>query len=262
MTAVLKQAAELREELFFHRDLCRDILKRSNNHSLYAWDKGRSRYYTEYHDGGPDYIGRKDDRVEALQESICAKEVLEVLNRDIALLDKLLDEWEPYDLSTIKEELPLACQDLSAHIFDALGFIEPQIWDRAHYQKNNKYPENLIHETRSGLMVRSRGEVFIADTYNEMGIPFHYEEIMELPNGAKWFSDFTILPYMHLKWHEHFGNLKDPDNLKRFLWKEQQCIMCGIRPYKDILFTFDGPDGEFNARYLRQSIEDFVAICD
>ena len=214
-------------------------------------------YYATYRDKQQTYLGKKASEVELLQQLQCAQEVKDALDQDISLLDELLTNWKPYHLCDIREQA-LCFQELSDQVFEALGFIDPQAWANAPYIKSDSYPENLIHQTRSGRIVRSRGEVIISDFYDEIGIPSHYEELLELPNGAKWFVDFTILVKGRIKWHDHFGNLKEPENLKRFLWKEQQCIMAGVRPYEDILFTFDGYNGEINTRYLYRSIEEFV----
>ena len=261
MKYLQKQMRELLDELLFHSDLCQQVLEGGDVRSLYSWMNGGKRYYAEYHNGRQKTLGQKNSYVEELQGRLCAKEVLKALDQDIALLDTFIRKWQPYDLDEI-DGLPSGCIDLSPVTYAALGFIDPRAWITAPYQKKEDFPEGLIHETRSGRMVRSRAEVIIGDTYDDMRIPWHYEELYVLPNGVKWYPDFTILPFGKPKPHEHCGNLKDPGSLKRYLWKEQQCVMAGIQPGRDILFTFDGYEGELNTRYLRRSIEQFLENCD
>lgn len=260
MKTLMKKGNEVMDELLFHRGLCQDVLAGGNVRSLYSWLNGETRYYAEYHDGIQKTLGRKDPYVEELQERLCAREILKALNHNIFLLDELLTKWKPCDPNEMEKELPTGCKDLSTRTYESLGFIDRKAWAEASYTKSDSFPENLIHQTRSGLMVRSRAEVIIADTYDELGIPYRYEAEYELPNGVRWFADFTLLLAGQIKGHEHFGNLKNPDSLQRFLWKEQQCIMNGVIPYHDILFTFDGYDGEINTRYLYKSIQQFLAI--
>ena len=45
-------------------------------------------------------------------------------------------------------------------------------WQTQEYDKNESYPENLIHHTIKGDLVRSKAEGMIADTLYRMGNPY------------------------------------------------------------------------------------------
>ena len=75
----------------------------------------------------------------------------------------------------------------------------------APYEKNPFHPEQLIYQTKSGILVRSKSERMIADFLSEHGIPFRYEAKL-LIDGKAYYPDFMILceDDTLILW-EHFG---------------------------------------------------------
>jgi len=57
---------------------------------------------------------------------------------------------------------------------------EATVWANADYPKNTNYPENLVHPTVGGLMVRSKSESMIAIALSEHEIPFRYKNLIRL----------------------------------------------------------------------------------
>lgn len=73
----------------------------------------------------------------------------------------------------------------------------------------NKHLLDKIHKTESGIWVRSKSEVIIANILFRSGIPFEYEEKL-FYSSKKWKEpDFTIV-YNNKTWYwEHLGLLGD-----------------------------------------------------
>ena len=71
------------------------------------------------------------------------------------------------------------------------------------------YEENKIHRTLSGIMVRSKSELIIANLLYERGIPFKYETQLRAPDGTPGpLPDFTIV-WNGEEWYwEHLGMLE------------------------------------------------------
>ena len=65
-------------------------------------------------------------------------------------------------------------------------------WINAPYERNLKYPEQLIHKAPSGNLVRSKSEVLIDLYLYTNHIPFRYECTLQL-GDTMVFPDFTIL---------------------------------------------------------------------
>ncbi|MCD6127697.1 MAG: ATP-dependent DNA helicase RecQ, partial [Methanomicrobia archaeon] len=69
------------------------------------------------------------------------------------------------------------------------------------------YEEGKIHKTLTGIMVRSKSEVIIANLLHERGIPFRYEVPLYAPDGTFYIPDFTIT-WKGEEWYwEHLGML-------------------------------------------------------
>ena len=74
------------------------------------------------------------------------------------------------------------------------------------------HPENLIHRTSTGVLVRSKSEVIVADTLTRLGIDYKYEESLHDKEDPTDFRlpDFTIA-YEGETWYwEHLGMLSIP----------------------------------------------------
>lgn len=52
-------------------------------------------------------------------------------------------------------------------------------WMQEPYEKNKKYPNQLIHKTPTGEHVRSKSEVFIYSYLYKNRIPFRYESALQ-----------------------------------------------------------------------------------
>lgn len=74
------------------------------------------------------------------------------------------------------------------------------------------YPEGLIHRTRSGVLMRSKSEVIVADVLDNLGVDWEYERRLEAPDAPRDFRlpDFTIGFEGDMYYWEHLGMLSVP----------------------------------------------------
>ncbi len=110
------------------------------------------------------------------------------------------------------------------------------------------YTEQKIHRTAKGELVRSKSELIIAVMLHERGIPYHYEEVLHLPDGNTLVPDFTIgvRDENRLVYLEHCGMLDRHDYMRGFLRKMEKYCAVGFRPWDDVYFTFDSADGSID----------------
>lgn len=124
--------------------------------------------------------------------------------------------------------------------------------------------EGLIHRTRTGLAVRSRAEVIIADALTDANIPFEYEKPLVF-GGSIRYPDFTIEDETSGRTYywEHLGLLNRPDYKrsweKKLAWYRDH----GIRPLKEgggvngtLIITKDNPDGGIDAQSIATLIKE------
>lgn len=84
------------------------------------------------------------------------------------------------------------------------------------------YEEGKIHRTKSGIMVRSKSEVIIANELENAGLDWHYENdenYIEI-NGNKYLPDFVIFHNGKTYYWEHLGLLNKEDYRER--WKKKK----------------------------------------
>ncbi|MCR6637455.1 MAG: RecQ family ATP-dependent DNA helicase [Sporocytophaga sp.] len=75
----------------------------------------------------------------------------------------------------------------------------------------DKFELGRIHQTLSGVMVRSKSEVIIANILHDNGITFEYEQELCSPDGILYSPDFTITSNNKTYFWEHLGMLEDED---------------------------------------------------
>ena len=132
---------------------------------------------------------------------------------------------------------------------------EIQFWSQAISGSNPAYPENLKHFTHSGVRVRSKSEVIIANSLFENKIPFKYEVPLSL--GEKTiYPDFTIMnPYTHkIYYWEHFGIFDDPIYRNDALGKIDIYSRHDIFPGDSLIMTFETSDIPLNSNEVQNII--------
>ena len=80
------------------------------------------------------------------------------------------------------------------------------------FDRNEMYPDGLIHRTLGGKIVRSKSEMIIAGILEANDVPFRYEAALNLGNHT-YYPDFTILTpgRGELLFWEHFGMMSDEE---------------------------------------------------
>lgn len=112
-------------------------------------------------------------------------------------------------------------------------------WMEAPYEKNPFHPEQLIYQTKSGILVRSKSERMIADFLSEHGIPFRYEAKL-LIDGKAYYPDFMILceDDTLILW-EHFGLMSQDEYFKRACEKIKTYRKKGYMQHTNLICTWE-----------------------
>lgn len=115
-----------------------------------------------------------------------------------------------------------------------------QEWMLAKYERNKKYPEKLVHGTKSGNMVRSKSEAIIADTLFAYNIPFRYECELHL-GELTLYPDFTILDPNtgEIIYWEHFGLMDVESYASNCFSKLNIYAQNGMFPNINLITTYE-----------------------
>jgi len=131
-------------------------------------------------------------------------------------------------------------------------------WIRAPFEQNPKYPENKIHKTSSGNVVRSKSEALIDMVLYTNKIPFRYECALPL-DGFTIYPDFTI---MHPKtgkivYWEHFGRMDDLKYNRNIGDRIQLYINNGIIPSIDLITTYETVEHPLTVQEIKRIVEEY-----
>lgn len=115
------------------------------------------------------------------------------------------------------------------------------------------HPENLIHRTATGILVRSKSEVIVADTLTRLAISYKYEEPLYAKDDPTDFRlpDFTVT-YEGDTWYwEHLGMLSVPSYAdaweRKRAWYERRGLL------DRVLTSEDGADGSIDSTDIERT---------
>lgn len=240
-------------------------------------DRGKVKYLKS--DKVDDVYRRKHVDPDAdIVKALARKEYLriekEILESDIALIRNIKTRYvEPAPeniLNRVKkayDKLPEKYFFMPLSRFSSSGerenkellFQEQLIeWSRAEYEQSDYKPEKKIHITSEGVRVRSKSELIIAELLYIQDIPFRYEEMLTIAN-RKFAPDFTILREDGaLVYWEHCGMPNNPAYMASHKDKLSKYEAAGIVPWKNLIITYDEPDGTLNIGIIESEIQNKI----
>lgn len=116
--------------------------------------------------------------------------------------------------------------------FDSSNSMHQEI---GKYLGVNKHLLNKIHKTESGIWVRSKSEVIIANILYRSAIDFQYEEKLYY-NTNQWKEpDFTIIHNGKTWYWEHLGLLGDEQYNEN--WQEKKQIFKDLGVFDNVIIT-------------------------
>lgn len=129
-------------------------------------------------------------------------------------------------------------------------------WTNSSYEKNPKFPDQLIHKTIDGTMVRSKSEALIAMFLCNNQIPYRYECALQL-GETTIYPEFTI---RHPKtgkifYWEHFGMMEKTSYAQNAVSKIQLYLSNNIIPTINLIATYETKENPLNADMIEQLIK-------
>lgn len=133
-------------------------------------------------------------------------------------------------------------------------------WMKSPYESSKKYPEQLIHRTSSGHMVRSKSEALIDMVLYMHKIPFRYECALSL-GDAIVYPDFTLRhpDTGEFVYWEHFGKMDDPVYCKNACSKLQLYTGHGIIPGINLITTYETKQHPLGTETIEHIVEEYFA---
>lgn len=205
------------------------------------------------------YIPKKERH---LAEQLAAKKYLSLRLAELSLEKKAIDQYLSQLNSTKTPSSQLLIEDskyaeLLAPFFTPLS-KELFDWARNSYPTNPKFPEQLIHKSPSGNLLRSKSEALIDAFLYKNKIPFRYECVLQL-DDITLYPDFTIRHPINGKTYywEHFGIMDNPDYSKKTYSKLQLYTSHNIIPTIQLITTYETKQHPLNIEDIEKIIQHY-----
>lgn len=199
-------------------------------------------------------ITRDDNMIASLVGGQYARTALKIIEHNESLLKRYNDEMIDLVPEEIIKRMPPQYRNLGrdrltinpgfdpCHSFSSEGFVpsESQIrWAEEDYERSDYHPEDRNKETSRGLLVRSKSEVLLSESFYGYGFPFRYEQVLTA-GKYRLAPDFTLLDRNNNEFYvEYCGMMNDPDYVDHFVWKRKLYESIGICEWRDMVFVFE-----------------------
>lgn len=203
------------------------------------------------------HIPRKERQ---LAEQLAAKKYLSLHLEDLSQEKRAIDFYLRHHLPDSRKaenlltEIP-GYQELLSPFFSTKS-QKLMNWMHSPYERNTKYPEQLIHKASSGNYVRSKSEAMIDMFLYTNQIPFRYECALHLGDTIL-FPDFTIRhpETDKLYYWEHLGKMDDPVYRKNAFSKLELYASYGIIPSIQLITTYETKENPLSSEVIEKIIE-------
>ncbi len=131
-------------------------------------------------------------------------------------------------------------------------------WMNAPYERNPLHPEQCIHKSISGNLLRSKSEAMIDMFLHLNKIPFRYECALSL-GETTLYPDFTIChPHTRqIYYWEHFGLMDSPLYAQNTYTKLQLYTSHNIIPTIQLIATYETKEHPLNPKVIENTIEQY-----
>lgn len=260
---IVTLANSRRQEFQTQLDILQKSLKKSPKESLRVQPhKKNFQYYiiSKRGDTKGTYLPKKEMRkAAAIAQRDYNRATAAELKEQIATIDRFLAKYRPGAIDAAYTELHPGRRALVTPVREPDDeFIAAWL----HHPYTGKPFEINAPEfyTSTGVRVRSKSEVIIADALSRAGIPFHYEYPTSVKGWGTLYPDFTCLDTRtreEIIW-EHFGLMGDPDYTESTVQKIAHYTASGYTLGKNFIATFENAASPLSVKQVQAYIKSLL----
>ena len=200
------------------------------------------------------YLKQNDPLIPKLANSDYNKELITKAKKENEWIRRTIKSMPPL-IEDIYSNKPIRRKLANMQFMTDEELIEA--WLAKENPGNPYHPENKIHETDNGEMVRSKSERDIANIYKKLGIPYRYEYPINLKGYGMAHPDFMMFSATKQKefFHEHLGMMDDPEYVADAIERIQAYERNGIIEGDRLILTFEDKAHPFNPRAFEAKIK-------
>ena len=187
------------------------------------------------------------------------RRIIKCAETELNILNKLISSYELGVAEDVYEKLNAARRALVTPIFlPDDEFVKN--WLAQSYEGLGFEEGALEFFADSGLRVRSKSEIGIANKYDELRIPMLFERPLKLKGWGTVYPDFTLLNVRLRKEfiHEHLGKMDDPDYAEENVAKINAYEKNGYYPGKNLILTFETKGNPFDTRKIEDIAKQYL----
>lgn len=242
-------------------------LKKAPEGSLWVHKKGTytqySIYLNENNESKLKYLSVKEKKsIQELQQKSYNEKILFALKNQVLCLRKTLSLLKEDSPEVVLNNFSEEKQKLTIPVTLSDEEYAKQ-WQSKKYEAPGFSENSLLYVTQSGLRVRSKSEIIIADLLQQKNVPFLYESPLELKTfyGKKIFHpDFCCLNLrtrQEFYW-EHFGMMDDSEYSTNAVGKLKVFNENHFVQGKNLIITMETQSNPLTAKEVRGVIEEFL----
>lgn len=225
------------------------VITNHDRSQYYLVDKGSS--------SNGKYLPRKERRrAAAIAQRDYNAAVASIIGRQIIALNNLTENYHPEEIDTAFTGLHPGRRPLVTPVREPdEDFIAA--WQHLPYTGKPFEINAPEFFTCTGVRVRSKSEVIIADALNRAGIPFRYEYPTSVKGWGTLYPDFTCLrpsSREEIIW-EHFGLMGDPDYTENAVQKISRYAASGYILGKNFIATFESGNTPLSVKQAQAYIK-------
>lgn len=186
-------------------------------------------------------------------------QVLRAIKKEKQHIDKLIDSSSSLKAEEIYNGLNDKRKKLVVPVEETTEDFVVN-WLSVSYEPKDFKADDPQHYSNSGLRVRSKSEVLIADTFAEEHIPFRYEYPLILFGLGEVRPDFVVLNIrtrQEFIW-EHFGKMNDnayyDSTAKKLYYYERNGYYLG----ENLIATWESSDFPLNVNMVKEKINKYL----
>lgn len=202
-------------------------------------------------------IKKKPQVLDGLIRKEYAASAIEVMDKDIKVLETALRWYKPVDENTVMQEFAAKYPELGGRIYRNSGDAEE--WKNAFSSANDFHPESLKSIDIAGKKRRSKNEVYIASRLDHYKLIYRHDCPTGIP-GLYRNPDFQIIRPRDFKiiYWEHFGMMDDLEYVIDYKNKMIDYEKAGIVPWDNLMITFGKTAGDLDARMIEAMIQGWL----
>ncbi len=266
------------------RKVKNELRRRPEDRLMISANGSRTEYFKRSFYGGKRQlrsIGADKPEIYRLAHFAYLDEYLARLDRNICLLEKMLDESYSLEYRDMLDKLPkhfelldqdaviyknMAAADWLPHPSRDPGIMprnaelwltgcSPQEWAQRPYRENTKDLQHKTHASARGVKCRSKSEAAILGEYDDASLLYHTDEVILIDGIALAPDVIGLRSDGKFIYHEHLG-LFTASYREEVRRKEALYARAGIIPGDNLIYTYDDPDGGINLKLVRAVINE------